>query len=327
LLTHAGIGCNAFLGGITANYGTNLLLSATSDFTVVEADEFDRSFLTLHPTLAAITSMDPDHLDIYGDADSFHEGFRLFAAQVKEGGILLAKAGLPLQQQDVRPGCVLQTYSISENADYTGRNIRVESGQFHFDLHTPQDVIAGLYMGLPGRHNVENAIAASALALACGVTNDQIRTGLATFRGVKRRFEYVVQAPSFVMIDDYAHHPEELRAAIGSARELFPDKRITGVFQPHLFSRTRDFMDGFAEVLGQLDDCILLPIYPARELPIPGIDSQVLLDKISCSSKKLVGKSELLAELSVMGPEVLLMLGAGDIDALVQPIAENLGRQ
>lgn len=327
LLTHAGIGCNAFLGGITANYGTNLLLSATSDFTVVEADEFDRSFLTLHPTLTAITSMDPDHLDIYGDANSFHEGFRLFAGKVKAGGQLFVKAGLPLEQSDVQAGCTLQRYSILTDAEYMGKNIRVEAGQYRFDLHTPQGVYTDMHVGLPGRHNVENAVAASALALACGVTPDQLRAGLAAFRGVKRRFEYIVNHPQLVLIDDYAHHPEELRAAIGSARELFPGKLITGVFQPHLFTRTRDFADGFVEVLSQLDHCILLPIYPARELPISGIDSQMLLDKISAPTKKLVGKSELLAELSELRPEVLLMLGAGDIDALVQPVADGLSKQ
>lgn len=324
LLTYSGVGCNAFLGGIASNYGSNLLLSSHSPFTVVEADEFDRSFLTLSPQALAITSMDPDHLDIYGDAASFHEGFRLFAGKLREGGMAVVKTGLPISQEHLPTGGRLLRYSVIEEADFMAHSIRVEEGRYVFDFKGPGISLQGLTLGLAGRHNVENAVAAMALALHAGVDPEVLPDALHTFRGVKRRFEYIVRDTSFTMIDDYAHHPEELRAAILSARELFPDKQITGVFQPHLFTRTRDFAEGFAEVLAELDRCYLLPIYPARELPLPGIDSQWLLDKIHTKSKKLLQKSELLAELRANRPEVLMMMGAGDIDALVQPMAEGL---
>jgi UDP-N-acetylmuramate--alanine ligase len=324
ILTHSGVGCNAFLGGITGNYKSNLLLNGSSDITVVEADEFDRSFLTLSPTISVITSMDADHLDIYGSDEYVKEGFNLFAQKLKPGGTLFVKAGLPLVREAMPDQTEVLTYTIDDSADFRSRDVRVENGKYVFTFQSPEQKIENLHLGLAGRHNVENATVACAVALKMGVTEDQLREALANFKGVKRRFEYVYESNDTVIIDDYAHHPEELRAAIGSARELFPGKKITGVFQPHLFSRTRDFADGFAESLGLLDEVILLPIYPARELPIPGIDSHMLLDKIFGNVKKHLEKSELLAELTRSKPEVLLMLGAGDIDTLVEPAVAAL---
>jgi UDP-N-acetylmuramate--alanine ligase len=324
ILTHAGLGCNAFLGGITTNYKSNLLLDKNASWTVVEADEYDRSFLTLSPTISVITSMDADHLDIYGSHDYMLESFNLFAQKLKPNGILIYRAGLPLQREALRSDIKVYSYTLSNSADFRGIDIHIDKGQYRFTFQTPSAKWANLAMGLPGRHNVENAIAACVVALELGLTEDQVRQALASFEGVKRRFEYHQKTEDFVLIDDYAHHPEELRACISSVKELYPDKEITGVFQPHLFSRTRDFADEFARSLELLDQIILLPIYPAREQPIPGIDSQMLLDKISKVPRKLVQKGELLAELRRSRPQVLLMLGAGDIDALVNPVSEAL---
>jgi UDP-N-acetylmuramate--alanine ligase len=321
ILTHSGIGCNAFLGGITTNYGSNLLLSKDSPWTVVEADEYDRSFLTLSPEISVITSMDADHLDIYGAHSDMLESFLLFANRLKSGGQLIYKAGLPLDEKKVNDGVAISTYSLQHSADYRGRDIAISHGEYHFTFQTPTEKWIDLIAGLPGTHNIENAIAAIVVALRIGLSEDQIRAAVASFLGVKRRFEYRIRRPDFVLIDDYAHHPEELKACILSVKELYPQMQVTGVFQPHLFSRTRDFADEFARSLELLDDIILLPIYPARELPIPGIDSQMLLDKISEKPKKLVDKGNLLAELRSKPRQVVVMLGAGDIDALVTPVA------
>jgi UDP-N-acetylmuramate--alanine ligase len=326
ILMDSGIGCNAFLGGITSNYNSNLLLSPTSEWTVVEADEYDRSFLTLSPTISAITSMDADHLDIYGSLDYMHESFNLFARKLSNDGTLYFKKGLPVLTEGA--AFEWKEYSIEKDAEFKAENIRIENGNYYFDLviaesnalHKYNGELKNMELGLPGRHNVENAIVACAIALQVGVTPTQLRTALANFRGVKRRFEYRLKRSDLIIIDDYAHHPEELRACISSVKELYPTAKITGVFQPHLFSRTRDFADEFAVSLGLLDEIILLPIYPAREQPMPGIDSQMLLDKISKSSKILVEKSELLAELKRNEREVIVLLGAGDIDALVPQV-------
>jgi len=326
LLTHGEVGCNAFLGGIATNYQSNLLLDPSSNLTVVEADEFDRSFLTLTPSLAIITSMDADHLDIYGRPEHVVESFNLFARCIAQGGILVLKDGLhtdPLFAEE-RPDVTVHRYSIQNVSDYYASDIHIVDGAYRFDLHTPHEIIEDLQLGLPGRHNVENAVAASAAALMSGLDPQKLRAGLASFEGVARRFQTILRTDSLVYIDDYAHHPTELTACIRSARELFPNKRLVGVFQPHLFSRTRDFIDDFARSLDELDEVILLPIYPARELPIPGIDSQLLLDKISISSKKLVEKGELLGELRSMGSGVILTMGAGDIDTLVEPLRNAL---
>lgn len=324
LLTHSGKGCNAFLGGITSNYDTNLLLDKNAEWTVVEADEFDRSFLTLTPEISAITSMDADHLDIYGSEHYVRESFHLFANRLKPNGTLYYKARLPLETEQLRADIQVVSYTIENTADFRSREVRVENGAYAFTFQSPEEKWEHWTLGLPGRHNVENATLAAAIALQVGLSPEQIADGLATFKGVKRRFETVIKRDDLVYIDDYAHHPTELAAAINSARELFPGQPITGVFQPHLFTRTRDFADDFAKSLELLDEIILLPIYPARELPIEGIDSQMLLDKISKSSKKLVEKGELLNVLKSHPPKVLLTLGAGDIDTLVDPFKQAL---
>lgn len=321
VLKHNGMRCNAFLGGIATNYGTNLLLDADASWTVVEADEYDRSFLTLSPVISVITSTDADHLDIYGSHEYMKESFNLFAQKLVEGGRLYYRYGLPISTGDLTVGVDCATYAAGDAGDYRAEGVQIRAGRYYFDFHGPGGIWADVELGLPGRHNVENAVAAIAVAIAVGLDEQQIRDGLSSFAGVKRRFEYHIRRSDLVLIDDYAHHPEELRACIGSVRELYPQKRITGVFQPHLYTRTRDFADGFAEVLSLLDEVILLPIYPARELPLPGIDSQMLLDNISTRVKKLVQKGDLLAELTSSPREVIVMLGAGDIDALVAPVA------
>ncbi len=320
ILTHSGLGCNAFLGGIATNYNTNLLLSSTSKYTVVEADEYDRSFLTLSPTYSVITSMDADHLDIYGTHEYMLESFNLFAQRLLGEGSLFYRAGLPLWQDKLSDDIKVFSYALKDSADYRGRDIYIEDGRYFFTFQTPKVKWENIELGLAGTHNVENAVAAVAIAFELGLTEEQVKAALKDFKGVKRRFEYRIRREDLVMIDDYAHHPEELKACLHSVRELYPDRQITGVFQPHLFSRTRDFADEFARSLELLDDIILLPIYPARELPMPGIDSQMLLDKITKPTKKLVEKSELLAELRSKPREVIVMLGAGDIDAMVNPV-------
>ncbi|MEP7263160.1 MAG: UDP-N-acetylmuramate--L-alanine ligase [Bacteroidota bacterium] len=323
LLKSAGVNCTAFLGGISANYNTNLILgdvNAPDAVVVVEADEFDRSFLTLHPDIAVITSMDADHLDIYGDKSHLEDSFRLFAQQVKVGGHLFFKAGLPLNIEMPNQ----HSYSITSTAAFSATEITIKNHQYIFNINTPSAVYSGWTSGMPGRHNVENAVVAVAVALELGITPEKIREGLESFAGVKRRFEYQVQSEKCTYIDDYAHHPEELRAAISSVKELYSDKKITGVFQPHLFSRTRDFVDGFAESLSLLDSLLLLDIYPARELPMAGVTSQIIFDKVTIQDKEQCTKEELLSILGKRKPEVLLTLGAGDIDQLVQPIKKLL---
>lgn len=321
MLTHSGVGCNAFLGGITTNYHSNLLLAPHSDLTVVEADEYDRSFLTLTPSYSIITSMDADHLDIYGSHDDMLESFNLFAQKLKKGGTLVYREGLPLNKEQLDATIHAHNYTLTQTADYRGRDIEIEDGRYYFTFQSPEYKWEKIELGLPGSHNVENAVAAIAICLELGLSEEQIRASLRDFKGVKRRFEYYIRRSDLVLIDDYAHHPAEIRACLGSVKELYPESHITGVFQPHLFSRTRDFADEFARSLEVLDDILLLPIYPARELPMPGIDSQMLLDKITKPSKKLIQKSELLAELRSKPRQVIVMLGAGDIDALVSPVA------
>jgi len=325
LLKSSGHSIAAFLGGITQNYDTNFLISENPEYVVVEADEYDRSFLTLHPDIAVITSMDPDHLDIYNDDAHVKESFNLFAQQVKPGGrlIISVKAGKNLKPVDR----IVSSYSVTDEGDYYASEIKIVNGIYHFNLHTSSGIISNLAVGLPGLHNVENAVAAAAVAQSLNLTNEQIIAGLKSFKGVKRRFDYQIKSKNLIYIDDYAHHPEELKACINSVRELYPDKKITGVFQPHLFSRTRDFADGFAKSLELLDEIILLEIYPARELPIEGINSSWLLDKINSKHKIISSKDELVKELSKRHLEVVLTLGAGDIDTLVEPIREQLSKQ
>lgn len=317
ILTHSGHGCTAFLGGISSNYQLNVLLG-TNNVVVVEADEYDRSFLQLHPDLAVVTSTDADHLDIYGDAESVKESFALFARQVKPGGTLIQKQGLAL-------GAGIE-YSAAAGNDATVRaeNIRVQDGSFYFDFVSPTHTIKDLIMPLPGFHNVENAVAAIEVSLIAGVESGKVKAALADFKGIKRRFEYIVKNDKVVYIDDYAHHPSELEACIASVKKLYPGKKLTLIFQPHLFSRTRDFAEGFAEVLSKADDLILLDIYPARELPIEGVSSEMLYANITSEEKSLCRKSDVLELISVKQPELLVTVGAGDIDTLVEPLKELL---
>ncbi len=326
ILKSAGIDCSAFLGGITQNYNTNLFIGKTlgdrNAVTVVEADEYDRSFLTLHPDLAVITSIDADHLDIYGNKEHMHESYNLFAKQVKPGGTLVAKTGTEPVQHGV--GANIISYALKSEADVFSHHRIISNGRYQYAVKGKDWEIQELTLGLPGLHNVENSVAAVIIARLMKISDDEIRKALASFKGVKRRFEYQIRNEKLVFIDDYAHHPEELKACILSVRELYPSKKITGVFQPHLFTRTRDFADGFVKSLSLLDEVILLDIYPARELPIAGVTSAMLLDGIESKSKMICSKRELVAELKKRKLEVLLTLGAGDIDALVEPVKNAL---
>ena len=331
ILKSAGLDPSAFLGGISQNYNTNLLLSErlkvqndSSDnvhLVVVEADEYDRSFLTLHPEIALITSVDADHLDIYGDAGQVEESFSLFAKQVKSK-LILKKNIVSKINSD---GKIPITYAVNDDsADYFAHKIRIENGFYIYQIVTPFTVFENITLGLPGLHNVENSVAAVAIACQLNVSESVIRESLASFKGVRRRFDCHIKTEKLIYIDDYAHHPEELKAAISSAKEMYPGKKITGIFQPHLFSRTRDFADDFARSLDLLDECILMEIYPARELPIAGITSQMLLDKMKLSDKRICQKEDLLAELANKNLEVLMTMGAGDIDTFIEPIKKQL---
>jgi UDP-N-acetylmuramate--alanine ligase len=328
LVTHilktAGINCFAFLGGISQNYETNLLLGDASDknaFIVVEADEYDRSFLTLHPYIALITSVDADHLDIYGDLNSMHQTYTQFAEQVQDGGFLIVKKNV---DNDLRLKNKRLIYSLNLDTEYSANSIKIVDGEFCYNINSPIESVSQVAIGLPGLHNVENSIAAVAIAQQLGVKGNVINNALRSFKGVKRRFDYRVKSKSVVYIDDYAHHPEELKAAINAAKQLYPDKKVTGIFQPHLFTRTRDFANDFAKSLDLLDICVLLDIYPAREKPIVGITSQMLLDKMKITEKFLVKKENILDFLKTYPPQILMTLGAGDIDSLIVPIEELL---
>jgi UDP-N-acetylmuramate--alanine ligase len=311
--------CNAFLGGVSTNFNSNLLVNKQSEFAVIEADEFDRSFLRLSPFASIITSADPDHLDIYGTDSEFQEGFQMYADKISENGFLILKEGLKLHSP-----ASTKSYAVnSEKADYRGKNLRVENGSFLMDIYFESTCWKDIELGVPGIHNAENALACISLLNELGLDELQIRSGLKSFLGVKRRFEYIVRNDEQIFIDDYAHHPKEIRALVDSVRLMYPGKKITGIFQPHLFSRTRDFMDDFAYELGKLDEVILMPIYPARELPFPGITSDLLLTKIDNFNKKLFSPSEVLNYLELHNTEVLLTIGAGDIDRIV-PKIKNL---
>lgn len=315
ILKDAGIDCSAFLGGISSNYNTNVLFGK-SDIVVVEADEFDRSFLTLHPNIAVVTSSDADHLDIYGTKEQLIESFSLYLSRVVENGLKIVKEGLPFPAQI--------KYSASEKSTVYAERIRVENGDFYFDYKGQNGEMNNLHLGLAGIHNVENAVAAITVAKALNIEDHKIAAALSNFKGVKRRFEYIVRQEDTVYVDDYAHHPEELRAFILSMRKLYPTKKLTLIFQPHLFTRTRDFITGFAEVLSLADRVLLMEIYPARELPIEGVNSAWLLSKITASEKQLVSPQEILAIVSKERPELLVTVGAGDIDRLVHPLQEIL---
>ncbi len=337
LMHQSDVDCNAFLGGISNNLGSNLLIRPDSNYVVVEADEFDRSFHHLQPWMTIITSVDADHLDIYGTEEAYRESFSHYTSLIRPGGALIIKQGLPLDLR-LQHGVRLYTYAVNEPADFYADNIIIENGKIQFDFHTPNETIAHLRLGVPIYINIENSVAAMAVAWLNGVTSTELRVGIGAYSGVYRRFNVyeskvlslkseVGSLKSEVVIDDYAHHPEELRASIGSVRMLYPDKHITGVFQPHLYTRTRDFADDFAAALSTLDHVILLPIYPAREEPIAGVDAQMLLNKITCAEKEIVAKEALVQHLKTVQTDVILTLGAGDIDRLVPEIVQQLNEE
>lgn len=324
ILTEGGNGCSAFLGGISKNYGTNMLVSDTP-VVVAEADEFDRSFLQLHPSTAVITSMDADHLDIYGDLEHVQQAFREFAAQVSE--TLILKYGLPIASGDVQ--AKIFTYHFDNpSADFHSANLRLgDDGHYTYDLVYPGGTLSDIRVGAIGWVNVENSIAAAAVCLCRGMDAQKVRHALSSFEGVRRRLDVHVNRPGLCYIDDYAHHPAELRSAISSVRQVFPGRKITGVFQPHLYTRTRDFASGFAEALSMLDRLILLDIYPAREEPIEGVSSELIFKDVSCPEKLLVHKSGLMDLLSREELDVLITLGAGDIDRFVPEITGMLEKR
>ena len=327
ILHQSHVGANAFLGGIANNYGTNLLLDTDSDFVVVEADEFDRSFHQLHPYISIITSMDPDHLDIYGTADAYRESFQKYAELVES--TLIVKQGLILNETQLK--AKVYTYAVNTEADFYAYNVRVGEGKINFDLQTPTHSISNIELGVPVWVNIENGVAAMAVASLIGATDDELREGMRSFSGVYRRFNIHVHTPNVAYIDDYAHHPMELKACIQSVRTLYPDRHVIGVFQPHLFSRTQDFADDFAAVLSELDEVALLPIYPAREKPINGVTSEWLMDKIT--TKRALVLPTILAKFlrertkKMLASDkkcVVVTMGAGDIDRKVNDIAKAL---
>ncbi|AWG23923.1 UDP-N-acetylmuramate--L-alanine ligase [Flavobacterium kingsejongi] len=317
ILFQSGVDVTAFVGGIVENYNSNLIGNGKS-VTVVEADEFDRSFLHLHPNIACITSMDSDHLDIYGDAASIQASFVEFADKITDKKNLFITKELPLEGL---------TVAVGESADFTALNIKIENGSYVFDVKTPTETIADIRFALPGRHNLTNALLALAMAKSYGIENKDCIAALASFKGVRRRFSYQIKTGGLVYIDDYAHHPTEINAVHQAVSELYPNQKKLAIFQPHLFSRTRDFIDGFAESLAAFDEVILLDIYPARELPIKGVDSQWLLDKIQMENKKLVGKEELTAAILASDASVIITIGAGDIGEMVSGIKKALNEK
>ncbi len=313
ILDQSEVKCTAFLGGISANFNSNLVLNPGAEYTVIEADEFDRSFLRLSPFASIITSADPDHLDIYGDAAHFREGFELYAGLHPENGIVIQRYGLNLPTP-----AATYTYAVGNaEADFNGYDLRYENERFLMNVTLPYEGMTDVELGIPGWHNAENAVGCIALCYELGLDLDTIREGLRTFRGVKRRFEYIVKSQDLIYIDDYAHHPTEIKALIGSIRLMYPGRNVTGVFQPHLFTRTRDFFDGFAEQLSRLDEVILMPVYPAREEPIAGVTSDALLEKITAGKKQVLSPDEVVSYLSGKKEGVFLTIGAGDIDRIV----------
>jgi UDP-N-acetylmuramate--alanine ligase len=331
ILRHSGYGCNAFLGGIAVNYNSNFWAN-DKDVYVAEADEYDRSFLKLSPDVAIISSMDADHLDIYGTAENMEQAFIDFSARIKPGGILISKYGLK-RNAELKASQHL-TYDVDNNkADINSHNIRIDNGSYVFDVKVKDKMVKDILLNMGGMHNIENATAAIAVAVHLNIEEEKIKAAAADFKGVKRRFEYIVKNDRTVMIDDYAHHPEELRALISGAKNLFSKKKCTVVFQPHLFSRTKDHADGFAEVLDMADETILLPIYPARELPMEGVSSEMIIDRMRNENKLLLSKENLLKHLleekeahveEGFEGSLIITAGAGDIDVLVEPIKKIL---
>jgi UDP-N-acetylmuramate--alanine ligase len=314
ILYESGADVTAFVGGIVENYNSNLIGNGKT-VTVVEADEFDRSFLHLHPNIACITSMDADHLDIYGTSEAIEESFVAFASKVEDKNNLFITKELPLEGVQC---------AINEDAPFKAFNVRIEKGSYVFDVQTPSETIKDLHFGLPGKHNLMNALMAIAMAKTYGTSTDAIAKALASFKGIRRRFSYQIKTDALVYIDDYAHHPTEINAVNQAVRELYPGQKVLAVFQPHLFSRTRDFADGFAKSLSAFDEVILLDIYPARELPMEGITSQWLMDKMSNSNRKIVAKDDLLASIKASDATIIVTIGAGDLGELVPSIKNIL---
>ena len=314
ILYESGADVTAFLGGIVENYHSNLIGTGKT-VTVVEADEFDRSFLHLHPNIACVTSMDADHLDIYGDKAAIEDSFREFADKVQDKGNLFVPKGMDLHGVSI---------AINEEASFKAHNIRIENSSYVFDVQTPTETISNIVFGLPGHHNLMNALMALAMSKTYGTSSDAIKNALATFKGVQRRFSYQIKTDSLVYIDDYAHHPTEINAVHQAVRELYPNQKVLAVFQPHLFSRTKDFVDDFAKSLSQFDEVLMLDIYPARELPIPGITSSWLLEKMNNKNKKLVSKEKLIKAILESDAKVIVTIGAGDIGELVPSIKKML---
>ena len=324
ILTHSGEGCSAFLGGISRNYGTNLLMSENPTI-VAEADEFDRSFLQLFPEIAVITAVDADHLDIYGDYAHVVEAFKAFASQVS--GILIAKKGIPVGPADTKAKVFTYHYTDTSSDFYPVSAQPDACGCFHYDLHTPDGVIPGFKVGAPGWVNCENSVAAAAVALCYGIDPEAVKAAIACFEGVKRRLEVHVNTPKLSYVDDYAHHPAELSSAITSLRNIFPGRKITAIFQPHLFTRTRDFAAEFAASLSLVDKLILLDIYPAREEPIPGVTSEIIFKDVTAPEKVLLKKEQLMDYLSEEPLDVLVTFGAGNVDRFIEPITEMLNKR
>jgi UDP-N-acetylmuramate--alanine ligase len=322
LLKQSPVDCSAFLGGISKNYNSNLL-TGESRFTVMEADEFDRSFHRLNPLMAIITAMDADHLDIYGDRETMVEAYNVFCGKIRKGGTLIVNHSIRPEIK-VPDGVTCFTYGVESGSDYDSFNIRHLKDYYSFSVRTPDKVIEDIHFAFPGIINIENFTAAIALALNCGVSIPEIKKGVLLFQGVKRRFDIRINEPGLAYVDDYGHHPEEIRACILSLKEFFTGRKITGIFQPHLFSRTLDHYEGFAAILDELDEAIILPIYPAREKPIEGVTSELIFNKMKSSNKRLLNKSDIPGKLDIKNIDVLLTIGAGDIDSLVVPIENRL---
>lgn len=320
ILRHSGFGCNAFLGGIASNYGTNFW-SHEKNVVVVEADEYDRSFLKLAPNIAVVTAVDPDHLDIYGTAEEVLKAFGQFTDKIKNGGTLIQKMGTEFSIDSSNKSVVSYGYD-KNNASFHTQHLKVVDGSYIFDLVHPKGVIKDIVLNMGGLHNVENATAAIAIALTLEIDEVKIKEAVAAFKGVKRRFEYKVKTSNKVLIDDYAHHPEELSALISGVRSLYPNEKMVLIFQPHLYSRTQDQAAGFIEVMDKADEVILLPIYPARELPIPGVTSDMLLAGMNLSAKRVMSKEELMLWAATTNDKLIVMAGAGDIDVCINQVQE-----
>lgn len=325
LLKQSHVDCSAFLGGISKNYESNLLLGE-SRFTVMEADEFDRSFHRLSPLIAVVTALDADHLDIYGDQATMIKAYNEFCAKIRNGGDLIVNSRI-LREIIVPEGVSFFTYGLNENADYRSYDIKHCKDYYSFNFKSPSVTIEDLHFAFPGIINIENFTAAIAVALMCGVTEQEIRKAVLLFQGVRRRFDIRINVPGLAFVDDYAHHPEEIRACITCVKEYFSGRKVTGIFQPHLFSRTQDHAEGFARILDELDEVILLPIYPAREKPIPGVTSELIFNKMRSQNKRLLAKTDIPGMLDSDKIDVLLTIGAGDIDSLVMPIEDKLRRE